>query len=111
MIVNVNPGALSNCRNACLRSLNILPLRLNIPRGFQGTAAACNKYAENDQIVPFVIPSAAEGSAVLLTNNHTEPKRHPPVCHPERSRGSCSSLHQQPHRTEALGHKVSASPG
>ncbi len=53
--------------------------------------------------LPFVIPSAAEGSAVLsqpATAFHGSAR--PPLCHPERSRGICSSLNQQPPSMEAL---------
>ncbi len=32
---------------------------------------------------------AAEGSAVLSTSNRSPWKRHPPLCHPERTRISC----------------------
>ena len=79
--------------------------------------------AHGSDTLPFVIPSAAEGSAVLSTSHrmHMEAtpfplssraqprdlqfsppatgctwKRHPSLCHPERSRGICSSLHQPP---------------
>jgi hypothetical protein len=34
----------------------------------------------------FVIPTAAEGSAVLSTSIRFAPKRRPPLCHPERTR-------------------------
>ena len=49
----------------------------------------------------FVIPSEAEGSAVLLISNENQPKNHTLLCHPERSRGICGSLHQQRQSTEA----------
>ncbi len=51
--------------------------------------------------LPFVIPSEAEGSAVLSTSIKYKWKRLPSLCHPERSRGICSSLHQHQIQMEA----------
>src|SRR5580698_7941435 len=41
---------------------------------------------------PLVIPSEAEGSAVLYSTIEFRWKRGPPLCHPERSRGICGPL-------------------
>jgi hypothetical protein len=37
----------------------------------------------------------------VISTIHTKWKRHPPLCHPERSRGICSSLNEHPMRMEA----------
>ena len=37
--------------------------------------------------------SVAKEPAVISTSNQSRSKLHPPLCHPERSRGICSSLH------------------
>ncbi len=39
----------------------------------------------------FVIPSEAEGSAVSLPQQPLPMQASPPLCHPERSRGTCGS--------------------
>jgi hypothetical protein len=45
--------------------------------------------------------SEAEGPAVPLTSVGCTWKRHPSLCHPERSRGICSSLHRPPMHRES----------
>ena len=70
------------------------------PRDLQFIPPVSN--ADRSAAFPFVIPSEAEGSAVHSTGNQCWPKRCPLLCHPERSRGICSSFHQYPMLTEAL---------
>jgi hypothetical protein len=60
--------------------------------------------------LPFVIPTEVEGSAVLSTSNQSGRKHRPSLCHPDRSGGICSSLHQQPIRTEAPTLPLSSRP-
>jgi hypothetical protein len=69
------------------------------PRDLQFSQRASDSH--RSAALPFVIPSEAEGSAVLSTSIRFAPKRRPPLCHPERSRGICGSLNQHPIRTEA----------
>jgi len=45
--------------------------------------------------LPFVIPSEVEGSAVLLNQHLIQTEAPTSLCHPDRSRGICSSLNQQ----------------
>ena len=51
--------------------------------------------------LPFVISSEANGSALSFISNESDPNPPTPLCHPERSRGLCSFLHQQRKRPES----------
>ena len=62
-------------------------------RDLQSSQPAPN--IDDSATLPFVIPSEAEGSAVLSTSTQHRRQRHSPLCHPERSRGICSPLNQQ----------------
>jgi hypothetical protein len=42
--------------------------------------------------------SEVEGPAVLSSSNKCKASRHPPLYHPERSRGICSPLNRHPIR-------------
>jgi hypothetical protein len=69
------------------------------PRDLQFAQPAPNAHQSTTR--PFVIPSEAEGSAVRSTSTQCSPKHHPPLCHPERSRGICGSLDQHQMLTKA----------
>src|ERR1700693_6221081 len=69
------------------------------PRDLQFSRPASN--ADQSATLALVIPSEAEGSAVRATSPQCSPKHHPPLCHPERSRGICSSLDQHQMLTKA----------
>src|ERR1700679_2978476 len=83
----------SDYTNDCCLTNN-LPLTLS-SRAKSRDLQFCSQPQTNPAVNPitlFVIPSEVEGPAVLLSTP-TKPRGKPNhlICHPERSRGTCSS--------------------
>ncbi len=66
--------------------------------------------ADGSTALPFVIPTEVEGSAVPRTIIRCGRKHRPPLCHPDRSGGICSSPNHHPMRTEAPPSPLSSRP-
>jgi hypothetical protein len=75
------------------------PNRIVIPSEAEGSAVLLlGKTTDDPQTELSSRPerSEVEGSAVLLPSTHSQWKRRPPICHPERSRGICSAPRMAP---------------